>query len=80
MSQAFGHAAFPVDTHIHRLARRWGLSEGKNVRKTEDDLKAAFPEKSWNKLHLQIIYFGRKYCSARGHNKGLCPVCSRFGV
>ena len=68
MSQAFGVPAFPVDTHIHRLAWRWGLSTGKSVTKTEADLKRLFPESSWNKLHLQIIFFGREYCPARGHN------------
>jgi endonuclease III len=76
MSQAFGVPAFPVDTHIHRLAERWGLSDGKNVEKTERDLKALFPEASWNKLHLQIIYFGRQYCPARGHKEAECPICS----
>lgn len=76
MSQAFGHPAFPVDTHIHRLAARWGLSSGKNVEQTERDLKAIFPENSWNKLHLQIIYFGRQYCPARGHQPEKCPICS----
>lgn len=80
MSQAFGYPAFPVDTHIHRLARRWGLSNGKSVEKTEKDLKALFPENSWNKLHLQIIYFGRQYCPARGHIRENCPVCSIYGV
>lgn len=80
MSQAFGVPAFPVDTHIHRLAARWGLSDGKNVEKTERDLKALFPESSWNKLHLQIIYFGRQYCPARGHKAAECPICSRYGV
>lgn len=80
MSQAFGFPAFPVDTHIHRLARRWGLSDGKSVEKTEKDLKAVFPERLWNKLHLQIIYFGRKYCPARGHIKENCPICSIYGV
>lgn len=79
MSQAFGLPAFPVDTHIHRLAWRWGLSDGKNVEKTEADLKAIFPESSWNKLHLQIIYFGREYCPARGHDPGKCPICSKYG-
>lgn len=79
MSQAFGHPAFPVDTHIHRLAARWGLSSGKNVEQTERDLKALFPEESWNKLHLQIIYFGRQYCPARGHDKEKCPICSWAG-
>jgi len=80
MSQAFGFTAFPVDTHIHRLATRWGLSNGKNVVKTEKDLKAVFPESTWNKLHLQIIFFGRQFCPARGHKKENCPVCSLYGV
>lgn len=79
MSQAFGYPAFPVDTHIHRLAERWGLSGGKNVEQTEKDLKKLFPEETWNKLHLQIIYFGRKYCQARGHDHLACPVCSKYG-
>lgn len=79
MSQAFGYPAFPVDTHIHRLAYRWNLSTGKNVEKTENDLKRVFPIESWNRLHLQIIYFGREYCKARGHDPQLCPICSRFG-
>ena len=78
MSQAFGHPAFPVDTHIHRLAARWGLSSGKNVEQTERDLKAAFPEETWNKLHLQIIFFGRQYCPARGHKPEECPICSKY--
>ena len=76
MSQAFGRPAFPVDTHIHRLAARWGLSSGKNVVQTEADLKKVFPEASWNKLHLQIIYFGREHCPARGHDLSTCPICS----
>ena len=76
MSQAFGKPAFPVDTHIFRLARRWGLSDGKTVSRVESDLKKAFPETSWNKLHLQIIYFGRDYCPARGHDQTTCPICS----
>ncbi len=80
MAQAFGVSAFPVDTHIHRLANRWGLSDGKNVEKTEADLKKLFPEESWNKLHLQIIYFGRAYCPARGHVRERCPVCRIYGV
>jgi endonuclease-3 len=80
MSQAFGFPAFPVDTHIHRLAARWGLSDGKNVEKTERDLKAAFPEATWNKLHLQIIFFGRQYCPARGHDPAKCPICSEIGM
>ncbi len=78
MSQGFGHPAFPVDTHIHRLAARWGLSDGKNVEKTERDLKALFPEAIWNKLHLQIIFYGREYCPARGHDVGKCRICSEF--
>ncbi|HMQ47903.1 MAG TPA: endonuclease III [Saprospiraceae bacterium] len=79
VSQAFGQPAFPVDTHIHRLAYRWGLSDGKNVKKTEEDLKKLFPKASWNKLHLQIIYFGRKYCPARGHHPFECPICKLYG-
>lgn len=79
MSQAFGFPAFPVDTHIHRLAYRWGLSTGKSVEKTETDLKKLFPEESWNKLHLRIIFYGRQYCSARGHQPANCPICCRFG-
>lgn len=79
MSQAFGVPAFPVDTHIHRLAYRWGLSTGKNVTQTEKDLKKLFPESLWNKLHLQIIYFGRTYCPARGHLKEQCPICKIYG-
>lgn len=79
MSQAFGVPAFPVDTHIQRLAYRWGLSTGKNVEKTEKDLKRLFPEESWNKLHLQIIFFGREYCPARGHKMLECPICSVYG-
>ncbi len=75
MSQAFHHAAFPVDTHIHRCAKRWGLSSGKSVKQTERDLKALFPEKEWNRLHLQMIYFGREYCQARNHTPALCPIC-----
>lgn len=80
MSQAFGVLAFPVDTHIHRLAWRWGLSTGKNVVKTEADLKALFPKNKWNKLHIQIILFGRKYCPARGHSPYECPICSKYGI
>lgn len=79
MSQAFGVPAFPVDTHIHRLAYRWGLSTGKNVTQTEKDLKKLYPESLWNKLHLQIIYFGRTYCPARGHIKEKCPICKIYG-
>ena len=77
MSQAFGQPAFPVDTHIHRLAKRWGLSSGKNVMQTEKDLKKLFPEDKWNKLHLQMIYFGREYCPARGHDPEKCPICGK---
>ena len=76
MAQAFGVPAFPIDTHIHRLAARWGLSNGKSVEKTEKDLKAIFPKESWNKLHLQIIFFGREYCPARNHDLTKCPICS----
>ena len=76
MSQAFGVPAFPVDTHIHRLAARWGLSDGKNVVKTERDLKAVFAEETWNRRHLQIIYFGREYCPALRHDLSSCPICS----
>ncbi len=79
MAQAFGFPAFPVDTHIHRLAFRWCLSTGKNVEKTEKDLKALFDESVWNALHLQIIYFGREYCPARGHQPKTCPICSKIG-
>ncbi len=79
MSQAFGKSAFPVDTHIHRLAHRWGLSNGRSVTQTERDLKRLFPERLWSKLHLQMIYFGRKYCPARGHDPSVCPICKRFG-
>lgn len=75
-AQAFGIPAFPVDTHIHRLAERWGLSSGKNVVQTERDLKHAFPEQTWNRRHLQIIYFGREHCPARGHESSRCPICS----
>lgn len=76
MSQAFGHPAFPVDTHIHRLAQRWGLTSGKNVVQTEKDLKRLFPQESWNALHLQIIYYGREYCSARGCDGTVCEICT----
>lgn len=79
MSQAFGKRAFPVDTHIHRLIYRWVLSNGKNVVQTERDCKRLFPENIWNKLHLQIIYFGREHCPARGHDPGKCPICSVIG-
>jgi len=76
MSQGFGQPAFPVDTHIHRLAQRWGLSNGKNVIQTEKDLKRVFPKKSWNKLHLQIIFYGRQYCKARECYGISCKICS----
>ena len=76
MSQGFGHPAFPVDTHIHRLAQRWGLTNGKNVVQTEEDLKRLFPKKSWNKLHLQIIYYGREYCKARECYGLTCKICT----
>ncbi len=76
MAQAFGVPAFPIDTHIHRLAARWGLSNDTTVQKTEHDLKAIFPKEIWNKLHLQIIFFGREYCPARGHDLTKCPICS----
>ena len=76
MAQAFGVPAFPVDTHIHRLAARWGLSPGTNVERTERDLKAAFPRDTWNRRHLQIIYFGREYCPAQRHDLTACPICS----
>lgn len=79
MSQAFGVPAFPVDTHIHRLMDRWTLTTGKNVVQTEKDAKRLFPEEKWNKLHLQIIYFGREYCPARGHKPRECPICSVIG-
>ena len=76
MSQWYGFPAFPVDTHIHRLAARWGLSKGKNVERTEFDLKRLWPKSQWNKLHLQIIFFGREYCPARNHNLDECIICS----
>jgi endonuclease-3 len=75
MSQAFGHPAFPVDTHIHRLAQRWGLSSGKNVRRTEADLKRLFPPEMWNRLHLQMIFYGREHCTARGCEGTVCEIC-----
>lgn len=75
MSQGFGHPAFPVDTHIHRLAQRWGLTKGKNVMETERDLKKLFPTKSWNKLHLQFIFYGRSKCTARGCDGTVCEIC-----
>ncbi|HEX8061357.1 MAG TPA: endonuclease III [Cyclobacteriaceae bacterium] len=78
MTQWFDVPAFPVDTHIHRLAYRWGLSDGKSVEQTERDLKVLIPEKKWKKVHLQFIYFGRKYCPARGHNWHECPICKKY--
>ena len=78
MAQIFNVPAFPVDTHIHRLMTRWHLTNGKNVDQTEKDAKRLFPEKLWNKLHLQIIYFGREYCPARGHVVEQCPICSKI--
>ena len=78
MIQAFMTPAFPVDTHIHRLAKRFGLSTGKNVVETEKDLMKAFPKGLWAKLHLQLIFFGRKFCPARGHHKESCPICSKL--
>lgn len=80
MSQAFHRAAFPVDTHIHRLAERWGLSDGRNVEQTERDLKAVYPETSWAKLHLQIIYYGREYCPARNHDLTRCEICRLYAI
>ena len=79
MSQAFGIPAFPIDTHIQRLMYRWTLSNGKNVVQTEKDAKRLFPKSIWNKLHLQIIFFGREYCPARGHNAFKCPICKNIG-
>ena len=78
MSQGFNHPAFPVDTHIHRLAQRWRLSKGKNVKQTEKDLKKGFPIEDWNKLHLQIIFYGREHCTARGCDGRVCPICSEI--
>ena len=78
MSQVFGIPAFPVDTHIHRLSQRWGLTSGKNVLQTEKDLKRLFPKQLWNKLHLQIIFYGREYCSARGCNGTICKLCKEL--
>ena len=80
MSQGFGHYAFPVDTHIHRLTQRWGLTNGKNVKQTEKDLKRLFPEEQWNKLHIQIIMYGREFCSARGCDGITCDICSKINV
>lgn len=76
MSQGFGHPAFPVDTHIHRLAQRWGLTKGKSVTQTERDLKKLFPREAWNALHLQIIFYGREYCSAHGCDGRVCDICT----
>jgi endonuclease III len=78
MTQCFGMPAFPVDTHIHRLAYRWGLSNGKSVEQTEKDLKRLIPQEKWDKAHLQIIYFGRKFCPARVHHWTDCPICSKY--
>lgn len=78
MTQIFGMPAFPIDTHIHRLAYRWGLSNGKSVEQTERDLKRLIPQEKWDKAHLQIIYFGRKYCPARSHDWKKCPICSKY--
>jgi endonuclease-3 len=78
MTQWFGKPAFPVDTHIHRLAYRWGLSNGKSVEQTEKDLKRLIPESKWNNAHLQFIYFGREYCPARGHVWTECPICKKY--
>lgn len=80
MAQSFGVPAFPVDTHIHRLAQRWGLTNGKNVEQTEEDLKKVFPREKWNKLHLQIIFYGREYCSARGCDGLSCEICSTINM
>ena len=76
MAQAFGHPAFPIDTHIHRLAQNWKLTNGKSVEQTEKDLKRLFPQEAWNKLHLQIIFYGREYCTARGCRGLVCPICT----
>ena len=78
MSQGFGHPAFPVDTHIHRLAQRWGLTNGRSVVQTEIDLKKLFLESTWNKLHLQIIFYGREHCTARGCNGSVCGICTEL--
>lgn len=78
MAQAFGHDAFPIDTHIHRLAKKWKLTKGKNVEETERDLKKLFPQKSWNKLHLQIIFYGREICPARGCDGKKCDLCQKM--
>lgn len=78
--QAFHQVAFPVDTHIHRLAARWGLSDGSSVKRTEEDLKKAFPRSLWSKIHLQMVYFGREFCPAKKHDASLCPICSWAAV
>jgi endonuclease-3 len=80
MAQAFGIPAFPVDTHIHRLAARWGLSNGQDVVRTERDLKRVFPRDAWIRVHLQLIYFGREHCPARGHDPAVCPICAWAAV
>jgi endonuclease-3 len=80
MAQAFGVPAFPVDTHIHRLAKRWRLSAGKSVVQVERDLKCAFPEEEWNQLHLRIIFYGREHCTARGCNGRTCGICARLNA
>jgi endonuclease-3 len=80
VSQIFGEPAFPVDTHIHRLAYRWGLSDGSSVQQTEKDLKKIFDKNLWNKLHIQIIYYGRNYCKARPHNVENCIICKKIGI
>jgi endonuclease-3 len=80
MAQVFGVPAFPIDTHIHRLAFRWGLSDGRSVHRTEADLKAVFPRRRWNRLHLQMIYYGREYCPARGHRLDRCLICRKYGI
>lgn len=78
MAQSFGVPSFPIDTHIHRLAQRWKLTDGRSVAQTEKDLKALFPRETWNKLHLQIIFYGREFCSARGCNGTICPLCKEM--
>jgi len=80
MAQSFNVPAFPVDTHIHRLAQRWGLTNGKNVKQTEADLKKIFPKEKWNKLHLQIIFYAREFCTARGCDGLQCEICSAFNI
>jgi endonuclease III len=80
LTQAFGQDTFPVDTHIHRLMQRWGLSDGRSVEQTEADARRLFPRERWRRLHLQIIYFGRQHCPARGHDAATCPLCSRMGA